>query len=67
MIGIDWASPDLEPYPIHEILLNNNILILENLTNLDFLLSGPAFEIFAFPLKINADSSIVRAVAKIGD
>jgi len=67
MIGIDWFSPDLRPYPIHEILLKNNILILENLTNLDFLLSGPAFEIFAFPLKINADSSIVRAVAKIGD
>ena len=65
MIGIDWASPDHEPYPMHEILLGNNILILENLTNLNLLLSEPSFEVFAFPLKINADSSIVRAVARI--
>lgn len=65
MIGIDWASPDHEPYPMHEILLNSNILILENLTNLDLLLSETAFEVFAFPLKINADSSIVRTVARI--
>jgi kynurenine formamidase len=65
MIGIDWPSPDHEPYPMHQILLKNNILILENLTNLDLLLSEPAFEIFAFPLKIDADSSIVRVVARI--
>jgi kynurenine formamidase len=65
MIGIDWASPDHDPYPLHQILLKNNILILENLTNLDLLLSEPSFEIFAFPLKINADSSIIRAVARI--
>jgi kynurenine formamidase len=65
MIGIDWASPDHDPYPMHKILLGNNILILENLTNLNLLLFESAFEVFAFPLKINADSSIVRAVAKI--
>jgi kynurenine formamidase len=65
MIGIDWPSPDHDPYPMHQILLKNNILILENLTNLDLLLSEPVFEIFAFPLKINADSSIVRVVARI--
>lgn len=66
MIGLDWSSPDHEPYPMHQILLENNILILENLTNLDLLLDEPVFEIFAFPLKINADSSIVRVVARIG-
>ena len=65
MIGIDWASPDQEPYTMHKILLSNNILILENLTNLNLLLSESSFEIFAFPLKINADSSILRAVARI--
>jgi len=64
MIGIDWASPDHEPYPLHKILLENNILILENLTNLNLLLSEPQFEIFAFPLKIKADSSLVRAFAR---
>jgi kynurenine formamidase len=64
LIGIDWFSPDYEPYPFHKILLENNILILENLTNLNTLI-GKDFEIFAFPLKIKADSSIVRAVAGI--
>ena len=65
MIGLDWCSPDHHPYPIHEILLGDNILILENLTNLDQLLNTPDFEIFAFPLKIEADSSPVRVVARV--
>lgn len=65
IVGLDWDSPDHEPYPIHKILLNNNILILENLTNLDQLLNVPDFEVFAFALKIEADSSIVRAVARV--
>jgi kynurenine formamidase len=64
MIGIDWFSPDKEPYPFHKLLLENNILILENLTNLDMLI-GKNFKIFAFPLNIHADSSILRAVARI--
>ena len=66
MIGIDWTSPDKEPYPMHEILLKNDILIMENLTNLDLLLNQE-FEIFAFPLKIKADSSLIRAVAGINE
>ncbi len=65
IIGLDWASPDHHPYPVHQILLKNNILILENLTNLDKLLVDPDFEIFAFPLKIEADSSLVRVVAMV--
>ena len=65
IVGLDWDSPDHEPYQIHDILLKNNILILENLTNLDQLLHVPNFEVFALPLKIEADSSIVRAVAKV--
>jgi kynurenine formamidase len=64
MLGIDYASPDKAPYKVHNILFKNGILILENLTNLDKLI-GEDFEVFAFPLKINADSSIVRAVARI--
>ncbi|MEI6139507.1 MAG: cyclase family protein [Mariniphaga sp.] len=67
MVGLDWDSPDHPPYPIHDILLRNNILILENLTNLDRLLNFPNFEVFAFPLKIEADSSIVRVVARVGE
>lgn len=65
MIGIDSPSPDYPPYTVHSILLNNNILILENLTNLQALLSHREFEIMAFPLKIRADSSPVRVVARV--
>jgi len=65
MVGLDWCSPDHHPYPIHEILLRNNILIIENLTNLDQLTQETDFEIFAFPLKLEADSSPLRVVAKI--
>jgi len=65
IIGLDWPSPDHHPYPIHDILLKNNILILENLTNLGQLLNETNFEVYAFPLKIEADSSPVRAVARV--
>jgi len=64
MLGIDFPSPDESPHRIHNMLFENNIFILENLTNLNMLV-GKEVEIFAFPLKINADSSVVRAVAKI--
>ena len=65
IVGLDWVSPDHEPYPIHDILFKSNVLILENLTNLDLLLHVTNFEVFAFPLKIDADSSIVRVVARV--
>jgi len=65
MVGMDFPSPDYAPYKIHTILLNNNILILENLTNLTALLPYREFELLAFPLKIEADSSPVRVVARI--
>jgi len=65
MLGIDIPSPDKFPFIIHKLLFKNNIYILENLTNLKELLNVKNFEVIAFPLKINADSSITRAVARI--
>jgi len=65
IVGLDWVSPDHEPYPIHDILFKSNVLIIENLTNLGPLLRATNFEVFAFPLKIKADSSIVRVVARV--
>jgi len=65
IIGLDWVSPDHEPYLIHDILFKSNVLILENLTNLGQLLHATNFEVFAFPLKIEADSSIVRVVGRV--
>jgi kynurenine formamidase len=65
MIGMDSPSPDYAPYHIHSILLSNDILIIENLMNLSSLLPYRDFEILAFPLKIQADSSPVRVAARI--
>jgi kynurenine formamidase len=64
IVGLDWVSPDHDPYAIHAILFKSNVLIIENLTNLGQLLNETDFEVFAFPLKIEADSSIVRVVAR---
>jgi len=66
IVGMDFPSPDYAPFRIHDILLNNQILILENLTNLSSLIPYREFELLAFPLKIQADSSPVRVVARIG-
>lgn len=65
MVGMDTPSPDRYPFEIHKMLLKNSIFILENLTNLDQLLNADRFEVIAFPLKIKADSSMTRAVARI--
>ncbi len=64
MVGIDFPSPDKAPYNIHKQLLENGIFILENLTNLDKLVDKKNIQLMAFPLKIAADSSPVRAIAQ---
>jgi kynurenine formamidase len=64
MVCMDSPSPDRYPFDIHKLLLENNILIAENLTNLDKLLSVNNFEIVALPLKIHADSSPARIIAR---
>jgi kynurenine formamidase len=71
-IGIDAFSLDKigpaekvtpETLPNHYILLENEILLIENLTNLDKL-PGSVFQFQCFPLKIeNADGSPIRAIA----
>jgi kynurenine formamidase len=65
-LGVDTLSPDppeaLRTNPIHPVVLEKQLLIIENLANLGEL---PDFFLFlAFPLKIRAGSgSPVRAVA----
>ncbi|MFP4470503.1 MAG: cyclase family protein [Bacteroidales bacterium] len=65
-IGLDVISIDAidsSDYPNHYTTLGNNVLIIENLTNLH-LLEGRAFHFAAFPLKFReGDGSPVRAVA----
>jgi kynurenine formamidase len=65
MLGMDMPSPDRYPFEIHKLLFKNNIYILENLTNLHQLLYAEKFEVIALPLKIKADSSMTRAIARI--
>lgn len=61
MLGIDAPSVDKSPYTIHKLMLKNNIFLLENITNLKDLIYVEEFQVFAQPLKINAEASLVRA------
>ena len=67
-IGVDTLSPDppaaLASKPIHPVVLEKQMLIIENLCNLDAL---PVFFLFlALPLKIRGGSgSPIRAVAVV--
>jgi arylformamidase len=71
IIGIDTLTPDIAiplrdkefDYPIHKILLKNDILIIENLANLKTIV-GHRATIASFPLKIkNADGAPARVFA----
>lgn len=65
IIGMDIPSPDRYPFEIHKMLLQNKVYIIENLTNLHRLLEVQGFEVIAFPLKIKADGSMARVVARV--
>jgi kynurenine formamidase len=65
LFGMDIPSPDRYPFDVHKTLLSNKIFIAENLTNLDKLNGVHRFEVIAFPLKMKADSSMARVVARI--
>lgn len=66
ILGMDMPAPDFPPFTFHKALLNNGIFVLENLVNLGSLVDVDQFEVMAFPLKIKAEASFVRAVCKIG-
>ncbi|GGF90727.1 cyclase [Paenibacillus albidus] len=65
MIGLDTPSPDKYPFEVHKCLFQNNILIIENLTNVEQLQNVKSFEIIALPLHIKSDSSIARVIARV--
>ncbi len=64
MVGFDLPSPDRVPFSIHKKLFMAGIPLLENLTNLEALRGIGQFEVMAFPLKISAEGSPVRVVAR---
>jgi len=63
MLGVDMTSPDHEPYEIHQIIFEHDVISLESLTNLEALLNIDSFFVFALPIKLSAEASQVRAVA----
>jgi kynurenine formamidase len=63
LLGVDTPSVDRPPFPAHLVLLNNQVVILENLTNLDAI-PTPHFQLVALPLKLTGrEASPVRAIA----
>lgn len=67
IVGLDTSGPDEPPFLIHKILLSKDILIIENLTNLNSLLEKEKFEVIALPLKVSADGSPARVVARVSN
>lgn len=64
IVGVDSCSVDHEEFTIHKLFLQNDILIIENLTNLASL-TGKKFTVSAFPLNLNLDGLPVGVVAQI--
>lgn len=65
IVGFDSPSPDREPYLFHKIFLDDETFMIENLTNLDQIPEKTTFRLYSFPLKINAEASLIRAVAEL--
>lgn len=63
--GFDSPSPDKEPFAFHSIFLKDQRFLVENLANLDNLSGKKDITFMAFPLKIEAEASLIRAVAMI--
>lgn len=65
ILGIDAPSIDHPPFPVHQIILKEDILIIENLTNLESLLQYKTFQAMAIPPKYALDGAHLRVIAKI--
>lgn len=64
IVGVDSCSVDHDEFHAHKLFLKNDILIIENLTNLSSL-EGKQFTVSAFPLNLQLDGSPIRVVAQI--
>ena len=65
LVGVDFPSVDHPPHPAHLQLLGNDVLIVENLTNLQSI-EASEFQLMALPLRLTErDGSPVRAVARV--
>lgn len=64
LVGVDTCSVDHEEFVAHRALLGNDVLIIENLTNLSAL-EGKEFTIYALPIKLQIDGAPARVIAQI--
>jgi len=64
MLGVDMPSPDAYPFAVHKAFFAEGIPIIENLL-IPEELAGRRFELFAFPLNIEAEASMARVVARV--
>lgn len=63
LVGVDTPSVDRPPFAAHLVLLDNQVVILENLTNLNAI-PTPRFQLVALPLKLSGrEASPVRTIA----
>ncbi len=67
IVGMDTPSPDKAPYTAHKILFKQDILIIENLTNLETLFGHQNLEIIALPISFEAEAGLCRVVARLRD
>ncbi len=68
-VGIDAANVDpaeRKTLPAHSILLRNGIFVIEDLCNLNAI-ETERFRLVALPLKVRAATSLVRAMALMGE
>ena len=63
--GFDSPSPDKSPFDFHAVYLKDERFLIENLTNLEKIAGKKKINFMAFPLKIEAEASLIRAVAMI--
>ncbi len=63
--GFDSPSPDKSPFAFHSIFLKESRFLVENLTNLEKLIGKTNCTFMAFPLKIEAEASLIRAVGMV--
>lgn len=65
MVGVDAGSVDtIKGFSIHKLLLDNDILIIENLTNLEQLVDKN-FRVFALPVNLQIDAAPSRVIAEV--
>jgi kynurenine formamidase len=65
ILGLDTPTPDRPPFPVHKILLSQDVLIIENMNDLELLVDAGSFDVWAVPAKYDCEAAPVRVVAHL--